>query len=286
MNRDLPLILKAQKNEITEHHIYKRLSHRVKDAKNKSVLEHLSQDELEHYKHWKSLSKQDVGPSKLKIFKYLFLSSIFGLSFGLKLMERGEKFASTAYSKFKNQNKRIAKIISDEHKHEKKVLDMISEDRINYAGSIVLGLSDAMVELTGALVGLTFALQNRLLIAATGLIVGIAAALSMGASEYLASKEYSQSRPLKSATYTGITYLITVLILISPYLFMNTIAGASITMLILVTLIILGYTFYISTVKELSFKKRFFEMFLITITVSAISFFVGILVRNISGIEV
>lgn len=286
MKEDLPLILKAQRNEITEHHIYKNLSKKVKDKKNMQVLEHLSEDELEHYNHWKSMSKQEVSPDKLKIFKYTFLSSIFGLSFGLKLMEKGEKFASIAYNQFKNQNKKVAKIIADEHKHEKKVLEMISEERVKYAGSIVLGLSDALVELTGALVGLTFALQNKLLIAATGLIVGIAAALSMGASEYLASKEYSQSNPLKSATYTGITYMIAVLILISPYLFMNTLTGSIIVMLSFVVLIILGYTFYISTVKELSFKKRFAEMFLITAAVSAISFVVGILIRNLTGIEV
>ena len=70
-----------------------------------------------------------------------------------------------------------------------------------YTGSIVLGLNDALVELTGALAGLTLALQDTKLIALTGSITGIAAALSMGASEYLSTKSEDVDRsPVKAST--------------------------------------------------------------------------------------
>ncbi len=86
---------------------------------------------------------------------------------------------------------------------------------------VVLGLNDALIELTGALAGLTFALQNTRLIALAGLITGIAASFSMAASEYLSTKAErggSETNPIKSAVYTGIAYILTVVLLVLPYL--------------------------------------------------------------------
>ena len=52
--------------------------------------------------------------------------------------------------------------------------------RLEYMGSVVLGLNDALVEFTGALAGFTLALSDSRLTALTGSITGIAAALSIG----------------------------------------------------------------------------------------------------------
>lgn len=73
--------------------------------------------------------------------------------------------------------------------------------------------------LTGALAGLTLALQSTPLVAMTGAITGIAAALSMAASEYLSTKAEGDGRdPLRASLYTGVAYIFTVLALILPYL--------------------------------------------------------------------
>src|SRR5690606_6159914 len=107
-------------------------------------------------------------------------------------------------------------IEEQEQEHEAELLSMIEEEKLNYVGSIVLGLNDALVELTGALAGLTFALQNGVLIASSGLITGIAASLSMAASEYLSQRAEGNENALKSAVYTGVTYISTVLLFILP----------------------------------------------------------------------
>ena len=89
----------------------------------------------------------------------------------------------------------------------------------DYYGSIVLGISDALIEMTGVLAGLTFALKDLKLIALSGLVTGIAASLSMGASEFLSKRAESRnSLPIKEAFYTSMSYLFVVTILISPYL--------------------------------------------------------------------
>ena len=177
-------LLAYQKNEITEHHIDHRLAQATRSVENSTVLESISQDELRHYKDWKSYTGEEVKPDRFAIWKYTWLGRILGLTFSIKLMEKGEEKAQATYTDIEDIPE-IYKWIDDEDKHEHALIEMLDEDLLHYAGSVVLGLNDALVELTGALAGLTLALQNTKLIALTGLITGIAAAMSMGLSEYL-----------------------------------------------------------------------------------------------------
>jgi VIT1/CCC1 family predicted Fe2+/Mn2+ transporter len=143
------------------------------------------------------------------------------------------------------------------------------------------------VELTGALAGFTLALQDSRLIAMAGMITGIAASLSMGASEYLASKsEESVKKPLKSALYTGIAYIITVLFLVFPYLLFTNIYISLGIMIFDAIIVIIVFNFYISVAKDLSFWKRFSEMAILSLGVAAVSFAIGLLVRHFLGVEV
>lgn len=280
-------LLSFQKNEITEYMIYKRLARSIKDTNNKEVLESIAEEELRHHDLWKKYTKEKVEPNRFKIFFYFILSKIFGLTFGLKLMEKGEKSAQISYGEVSSIVPEARDIEEDEDKHENELLAMIEEERLNYVGSIVLGLNDALVELTGALAGLTFALQNGILIATSGLITGIAASLSMAASEYLSKRAENNERALRSATYTGIAYLITVALLILPYLLIpeNYFLSLGITLIIAV-IIILVFNFYISVAKDLKFTSRFFEMAGISLGVAGLTFFIGFLVRITLGVSI
>ena len=279
------LILRAQKNEITEYYIYSKLANKIKEENNKKILKKIANDELKHYNIWKKYSKKEIKPNFFRVYWYIFLSSILGLSFGLKLMEKGEKLAKEVYKKIDGKFP-LASFIKDEHGHEKKLLDLIKEERVEYAGSIVLGLNDALVELTGALSGLTFALQNGKIIAITGFITGVAASMSMAASGYLSSREDDNKTPKKSAIYTGVAYIATVLLLILPYLLLDNIYLSLVIMLSIAIFIIAGYTFYISTAKELKFGRRFLEMAVISITVAVISFLIGLIIRNVFMVKI
>ncbi len=155
------------------------------------------------------------------------------------------------------------------------------ESPSSYGGAIVLGLNDALVELSGALVGLTFAISSSRLIATVGLITGFAAALSMAASEYLSAKEEKKSNPLKASIYTGISYILTVLVLVSPYLFLENKYQSTAVMGILAVGIIACYTKYDSVIHKESFKRKFLEMFMISASVAVISFVFGLLVRRL-----
>lgn len=278
--------LGAQKNEITEHIIYGRLALKLKDANNSEVLEQISRDELGHYRFWNSLTGREVSPSKIKIFFYLLITRIFGLTFGIKLMEKGEDLAQDVYGRLKEVDPRIEKVVEDEDRHEKELIALIDEERLKYVSSMVLGLNDALVELTGALAGLTLALQNTRLVAIVGLITGIAASMSMAASEYLSTKqEETEKSPLKASIYTGFAYILTVLFLICPYLIFNNIFLCLGLVLVNALFIVLVFTFYISVAKGLSFKSRFLEMAGISLTIAVINFFIGLIIRRVFGVD-
>jgi len=280
------MILVAQRNEITEHFVYQKLAQAVKDRHNAEVLRRISEDELRHYGIWKKHTGQDVKPSKLKIWAYYLVSKVFGITFGIKLMERGEELAQETYEKISKIIPGAATIANEEDEHERELIGLVDEELLRYVGSMVLGLSDALVELTGALAGLTLALQNTRLIAMTGLITGIAASLSMAASEYLSTKsEESGQEPLKAALYTGSAYVFTVLFLIFPYLlFANLYLCLGLTILNAV-IVILVFTFYISVARDLSFRERFSEMALLSLGIAAFSFGIGYLIRILLGVE-
>ncbi|HLV09025.1 MAG TPA: VIT1/CCC1 transporter family protein, partial [Halanaerobiales bacterium] len=178
-------------------------------------------------------------------------------------------------------------IIEEEDSHEEKLIAMLQEEHLQYVGSVVLGLNDALVELTGTLAGLTFALKDTRIIAMVGLITGIAASLSMGASEYLSTRsENPEDNALKSALYTGVAYVITVFLLILPYLLLNSYLFALIFTVVIAILIILVFNFYVSVARDLDFKKRFTEMAAISLGVALLSFGIGILVRVFLGVDV
>ncbi len=272
-------LLEFQREEITEYHFYMILSRRIR-GENKAVLERIAKEEKKHYEILKRHTGEDVEPDKTKLLKYSILQRVFGLTFAIKLMEKGEKGAQEGYTLVSDKIPEIKKVIEEEEEHEKLLINLIDEEKLEYVGSMVLGLNDALVELTGTLAGLTLALRNTRLIGMAGLITGFAASLSMAASEFLSRKsEGGEKNPVKASIYTGVSYIITVILLILPYiLFKNYFIALLFTILIGV-LIVFVFTFFVSVVKELDFKKRFFEMAGISLSVSFISFLVGWMLR-------
>jgi VIT1/CCC1 family predicted Fe2+/Mn2+ transporter len=280
-------VISAQRNEITEHLVYGRLADSMKDQHNAKVLKTIAGDELGHYNFWKSLSGEEVQPSLWKVWKYYLIARFFGLTFGLKLMENGEGRAQKNYGELARKIPAARRLEKDENKHENELIGMINEEKLKYVGSIVLGLNDALVELTGALAGFTLALHNTSLVAITGLITGIAASLSMGASEYLSSKsEGGEKDPVKSAIYTTVAYIFTVFFLIAPFLLVPGLYLALGLTIMNAIIVISVFTFYISVARDLSFKRRFAEMAVVSLGVTIITFAIGYLINLFWGISI
>jgi len=282
----LAQIKQFQRNEITEYYIYKYLSERIRNNDNAKVLASIAEDEKKHYDFWKHYSGKEVKPNRWKVIKFYWLARVFGVIFSVKLLEKGEQDAQTAYAEMAKTIPEARSIVDDEDKHEEELIDLLKEKKLDYVGSIVLGLNDALVELTGALAGLTFALQNTQVVALAGLITGIAASFSMGASEYLSQKsEGSHEQAFKSSLYTGIAYIVTVMILIMPYLLFDHLYLDLGLTLLLAILIIFLFNYYISVAKGLNFKRRFYEMAFLSLGVAAITFGLSFFIRKFFGVD-
>ena len=180
-------------------------------------------------------------------------------------------------------------IAEDEDRHETELIGMLDDERLRNMGAIVLGLNDALVELTGALAGFTFALGDSFKIAKLGLITGLAAAMSMAASAFLSARadaeagngagEAEEGCALKTALYTGMAYIVTVLLLVSPYMFISNSTAALAVMLLAALGIIAFFNFYLSVARETSFRRGFLVMAGISALVALISYGFGYLLR-------
>ena len=286
--KDRKVLLKMQQDEIDGYYIYHDLAKHAKGEENKKILRQIANDEKIHYQNWYKYTGVEVRPRRLRIFILKMMARIMGFTFTLKKVESGEEISAEQYSHLVGKYPESEKIMREEERHEQELMNMLDEERLQYVGSMVLGLNDALVELTGTIAGLTFALQSTKLIALSGLITGISATLSMASSEYLSARSNGEENALKSSIYTGIAYLITVIFLTLPYLLLpdHAFAWALGIMLIIVILIILFFNYYISVAKSLPFKKRFFEMAGISLSVAVISFIIGLLVKKFLGVDV
>ena len=285
-------LLKLQRMEATEAEVYRRLARMQKDEVNRSILEGISLEEERHEAVIAGMTGEKVLPDMRKVRRQIMLARLFGFTFSVKMMESTEQDAAAEYRELG-----LDDIADEEEAHEENMIGMLDEERLRYSGSVVLGMSDALVELTGALAGLTFALQSLNLVALAGLVTGISAAFSMGASEYLSSRAEKKSESaVKAAFFTWISYLITVLMLVSPYLLFSSGSPdfqglephiqALVCTFIIGLLIVAVFNFYVSVVEGVSFRSRFIEMAAILGVVSLISYGIGIALRGMLGVEV
>ena len=289
INQELRAILiKAQKNEITESIIYDKLSKIIKTENEKQIFKDLSLSELWHYNLWKSYTQTDVEPNNLKVWYFVFITRFLWLSFGIKLMENWEWTSQVNYKELINEIPEMSDVIKAEEEHEAKLIWLINDNKLKYLSSIVLWLNDALVEITWALAWLSMTLQNPKIVWISGLIIGISAAISMASSEYLSSKseDNDEISPKKAAVYTWIAYIFTVIALVLPFLFNLGIYLALALSLGIAILIIALFNYYISVAKNESFKARFLEMAWISIWVAIFSFLLWLVVNNVFWISI
>lgn len=281
------LLLHLQRNEITEHHIYTRIADFTPDPANRSVLLRIAGEELDHYRIWRQYTGTDTGPDRTRILFYTLAARIFGMTFAIKLMEGVEQHARRVDPSLSAIVPELPQMLADEESHERDLIALLDEERLKYIGSVVLGLNDALVEFTGTLAGLTFAIQDTRIIAVAGLITGVAASLSMGASEFLSQRsEGGHTNPLRASLYTGFTYIVTVTLLILPFLLIASPYIALIFTLAGAVAVIFLFTFYISVAKDLPFLRRFSEMAAISLGIAAISFAIGVAIRLLLNVNV
>lgn len=280
--------LKQLQGEINDSTIYSILAEREKNPQNAEVLRKIADQEMRHYHFCEKITGEARSAQRIVVWFYIILVKIFGSNFALKLMESREVDAQQFYLDIKDQYPEAGTIYQEESQHETELISMLEDPVLINAGGIVLGMNDALVELTGALSGIALAFDNVRLIGSTGFIMGVAASLSMAGSAYLESKENPspEIKPLTYSLYTGFSYIITTLLLIAPFFIFSSVALAITAMFCGALAEILLYNFYISVAKDLKFWPRVIQMCSITFGVAVISFGIGLLVKQYFGLDI
>lgn len=284
-DRDLKALLHFQRNELMESLVYHQLAKSNRDKENKLTLDRIAHTEQRHHDIVRSVTKQNVDVPAWRYLLYYWMARILGLTFAVKLMERRGDVPK--YHKFFDEIPELRSLHSAES-DEASILKLLNEEKLAYTGAIVLGLNDALVEFTGVLAGFTLALNNHLLIALTGSVTGVSAAMSMACSVYMSYRTDKKQavKPTKSGVYTGVTYILTVILLVTPFVLCTNVFLALSIMLLLAVLIIFLFNYYYAIACDEKFGHRFWEMTILSFSVAAISFIVGYLLKLLVGVDV
>ncbi len=281
-----------QQDEITEFELYQTLARQATNDTNRQIFQKIAEQEKAHYDFFQKITGKTYHPNRLRNRIVIILSKVLGVTFILKWLEKREQQAQDNYQQVIRYFPDAEPLLHEEEEHEQELLDLIEENILDYVGSIVLGLNDALVELLGALAGMTLAIGKPEIVAIAGLLTGIAASLSMAAAEYLSTRAEIetnatiQKKPFQAAVFTGIAYIITVLLLVLPYFWLDNVVISLLIALGISILIVALFNGYLAIAKDRPFWRNFLQMTGIIFSVSAFTFFLGWLVNRYWGIDI
>ncbi len=275
-------------NELTEHVIYGRLARMERNPANRAALERLSAQERTHYEFWKSLlpeaTAERIRPRTYATWGIPLLRVIFGVTFITKYLELHEKGAVAAYENIigtipEPHRARFREIIEDERTHERELIKELKERRVSYIGFIVLGLADAIVEITGVHAGFLGVTGSTLIAGIAGIIVGFAASISMGSASYLQAKqEPGNQSPLISGFATWISYFSSVVLLALPYFLIRVMIVAFAVSTSVGIALVAAFTFYGAVVFDRTFWREFGETVALMLGTALLTYLLGAIV--------
>ncbi len=285
-------------DEYADHQLYKDLASLEKDTGNKQALLKLAEQEYEHYLFWKKFIP-DCEPKLSPFFLvgFRFMRRFCGLTFTVKFLERHERATIEEYKKAASElsgedKTRLEKIINDENEHENFFIGQIQETVIKYIGFIALGLADAIVEITGVHAGFLGVTNSTLFAGISGLIVGVSAAISMGSAAYLQAKQdpspkgsFGHRSAWKSAVITGVSYILSVIMLAVPYFLTRHMSVAFMFSIFVGITLIAFLTFYSAVVFDRRFWREFFETVGLMLATAAITFVLGVFLGKAFGLQ-
>ena len=285
--------------------MYSHLAKEEDHPKHKRFLNKLTAEEKKHEELLREILKDEgVKPRRshflwLKLAFYRFISAIFGVPFGIAVIEREEDqtikeyIAALSQIKEKRSTDKLKTIIKDEEAGEQELQDNLNDysEHFDYIKSIVFGLNDGLVEILAVVAGLAVVATSPFVVVIGGIIVGISGTLSMAGGAYLSSKSYNlveeekkgtstTNSPFKDAAYTGIFYFLGSLSSVVPFA-----AGLSgfagiLTAIIIVSIVLILGSAVIGIVSKTSIKRRSLEMLTISLGAAFVTIILGIILRS------
>lgn len=193
-------------DEMNDHHTYTALVGETTNREFHTNMTRIAGMEQGHADFWKAMLEAHHAPppqvrvnhARLLLLRFLrmFINPVLLVS----LLELGETSAVQRYLYFFKHAElddidktRLKRIILDELEHETFFKQTAQSLGVSNLRDFVLGMNDGLVEILGAVTGLSAVYPtNPLLVGVSGLIVGIAGAMSMGIGAFISVRSQRQ----------------------------------------------------------------------------------------------
>ena len=286
------LAAESARDEQTDGAVYLALSRRERNQEFKAALEGLARGEQSHYEFWKHFAPNvNVTVNKFKLYFVLLLRLTLGLTFTMKFLERHE---DTLHKRYREIAKmippedmaRFLVMMEEEEKQEEALMGKVHEGRVKYMSFIVLGLADAVVEISGIHAGSLGIYKKTELAGLAGVIAGMAASVAMASAAYAQAKQGFEGSAKWSAIYTGVSYMFTAIFLALPYFLTSNMISALSTSLVIGVILVAMMTYYDTVISTKPFARQFAEIAGIILAASLALFIAGTIINQLLGITI
>ncbi len=270
-------------DEYTDHKVYETLARIEWNRARREVLRKLSETERRHFEFWLKLAGSYRPSLKARVYPYLlaFLRLLFGATFAVKLLERGEEAAAEKYKmaldlvETPEDKTALERIIEDELQHEEEFVKQLDEAVVKYMSALVLGMADAIIEITGTHAGALGTTSSALITGVVGIVVGISAAISMASASFLQTKHETGKSPIVAAVVTGVGYVVAAALMSLPFFVVDNIFIAFAASLAVSVALALMFTYQGSVYTGASFAREFAQTVGLLLGVAALAYFMG-----------
>lgn len=280
-------------HEYTDSTLYERLSATVDESSPfASVLKHLSATERKHYEFWrKYVPGEQPKLDRVKLYWVLFLRRVLGLTFASRYLDRHETSVVKEYQAIAElvpeaDREAFDEMVADEQEHEQEFARKVESSAIRYISFVVLGLADALVEISGIHAG-SLGIYDRTEVAGlAGVVAGAAASMAMASAAYAQAKQGFSGSAKLSAVYTGVSYFVSAVFLAMPYFLTSSMVYALSVSLGLAVVMLALTTYYSTVIGNKPFTKDFLEILAILLGATVVLYLFGYAVRLETNIKV
>jgi vacuolar iron transporter family protein len=279
------------------------------------VLDELVRIETGHFNFWQDffgikLRALDL-PRRLKLSLLIGVCRVLGTSAIHLVLEAIEVYGVQKYlalwKRYKDEplGTALHDILVDEFKHEDTIVTELTKGKINpeRIRNIFLGLNDGLVEILGAVSGFFGAFGDAVTVLIAALTIAVAGSLSMAAGAYgaisserevehtgMAKREFlgedcspeTEEHPLRSGLVVGSSYFVGAMVPVLPILF-----GAKDVLYPLVTAgsVIIVVSTVLAFLSGMDIKRRILTNLVIVAGAVAVTYGLGILMRQLWGVS-
>lgn len=270
---------------LKHYHIYDTLSQYERDERLRDLMSELARITKDEFAFWgrKGMVRGDQARHAMFPLGYVILRRLLGATMTAHLIINRERARLAHFEAYCadcldiDERKAVEAMIA-------RSLALVPADKdpqFRFFSYVVLGFNDALIELTGALVGFSLALREPKVVIIAGLVSGITAAASISASAYLEAEHESGRDPHKAAFYSGMSYLGVAALLVAPFILTGSLVWGITIMLMIALVLVFILALYSSVILGKSYSHQLRQILALSLGVAFVSFSVGYLLNQL-----